>query len=158
MNHISVASPLLPATVSKQKQQPTDQLLISVMRAVLPPQEMWATTCGICTAQVLAGYRRAAGLHCIGDAGGAQPPAAGSHKPTRATTVPATKSFSLPCHLSSSMKCPTTPLSFLQEYGSKSKFLIQIVVAPPRSSCFSCCSVHLCWGVPYPIPASDLGY
>lgn len=40
MNHISVASPLLPASVSKQKQQPTDQLLISVMREILPPQQV----------------------------------------------------------------------------------------------------------------------
>lgn len=58
MNHIPVASPLPPATVSKQKQKPTKQLPVLVTQVIFPPQWMWVTTCSIYRAHMLAGYHK----------------------------------------------------------------------------------------------------
>lgn len=124
--------------VSKQKNQPTDQLLISVMWAVLPPQWMWATAYGVCTARHwLGGYSWALGLHSNRDARAAQYQEVGSHKLTRANTAPAEKSLSFPCCLSLLVKWPHYS-PYLQKHGFESKFLTHAVLAPLRS----CCSFH----------------
>lgn len=63
MNHIPVASPLLPATL--QRAEPAHRSAPdSVMWAILPPQRMWAATRGVCTAwHWLGGHSWALGLH-----------------------------------------------------------------------------------------------